>query len=66
MIVDPDRPTPVTADRVLSQCGWTPFEGRTFQSSIVATLDNGQPVYRDGRIIECDAAARLEFRPQRG
>jgi dihydroorotase len=51
---------------VLSQCGWTPFEGRTFQSSIVATLVNGQPVYRDGRIIECDAAARLEFRPQRG
>ncbi len=66
VIVDPDRPTPVTADRVLSQCGWTPFEGRTFGSSIVATLVNGQPVYRDGRIIECDAAARLEFRPQRG
>jgi dihydroorotase len=66
VIVDTERPTPVTRDRVLSQCGWSPFEGRTFRSSIVATLVNGQPVYGDGRIIECEAAARLEFRPQRG
>jgi dihydroorotase len=65
VIVDTETPTPVTPDRVLSQCGWSPFEGRTFGSSIVATLVNGQPVYRDGKIVECDAAARLEFGLQR-
>ena len=65
VIVDTEHPTPVTPDRVLSQCGWSPFEGRTFGSSIVATLVNGQPVYRDGKIVECDAAARLEFGLQR-
>jgi dihydroorotase len=65
VIVDTNRSTPVTPERVLSQCGWSPFEGETFRAEIVATLVNGQPVYQDGRIVEADAAARLQFRPQR-
>jgi dihydroorotase len=65
VVVDTNHPTPVTQERVLSQCGWSPFEGRTFRSAIVTTLVNGQVAYRDGRIVECDAAARLQFRPQR-
>jgi len=65
VLVDTGRATPVTSERVLSQCGWSPFEGETFRSSIVATLVNGQTVYRDGRIVECDAAAPLQFLPQR-
>ena len=65
VIVDTSRPTEVTQERVLSQCGWSPFEGTTFRSRIVATLVNGQPVYHDGEIIEADAAQRLEFTPQR-
>jgi dihydroorotase len=65
VLVDTRRPTAVTRERVLSQCGWSPFEGETFRCSIVATLVNGQHVYRDGRVVEPDAAARLEFRPQR-
>jgi len=65
VLVDTERETPVTAGRVLSQCGWSPFEGETFRSHIVATLVNGQPVYRFGHVEEHDAAMRLEFRPQR-
>jgi dihydroorotase len=49
----------------LSQCGWSPFEGEIMRSSIVTTLVNGQPVWKDGKIVECDAAARLQFKPQR-
>ena len=64
-LVATDRPTPVTRERVLSQCGWSPFEGRTFRSNILATLVNGQVVYRDAEIIERKAAQRLEFLPQR-
>jgi dihydroorotase len=64
-LVDTRRPTPVTRARVLSQCGWSPFEGETFRSAIVATLVNGQAVYRDGRVVEAPAAARLQFNPQR-
>ena len=65
VLVDTARPTAVTRERVLSQCGWSPFEGATFGSAIVATLVNGQVVYRDGQVIEADAAQRLQFRPQR-
>jgi len=65
VLVAGDSPTPVTRQRVLSQCGWSPFEGEVFRSSILATLVNGQVVYRDGDIIERNAAQRLHFRPQR-
>jgi len=65
VLVADDAPTPVTRQRVLSQCGWSPFEGEVFRSSIMATLVNGQVVYRDGAIIERKAAQRLQFRPQR-
>jgi len=65
VLVGGDRPTPVTRQRVLSQCGWSPFEGEVFRSSILATLVNGQVVYRDGAIIERNAAQSLQFRPQR-
>jgi dihydroorotase len=65
VLVSGDSPTPVTQKRVLSQCGWSPFEGEVFRSSILATLVNGQVVCRDGRIVERAAARRLEFRPQR-
>lgn len=65
VLVAGDRPTPVTRQRVLSQCGWSPFEGEVFRSTILATLVNGEVVYRDGQIEERDAAQRLQFRPQR-
>jgi dihydroorotase len=65
VLVATDRPTRVTRERVLSQCGWSPFEGEAFRSSVLATLVNGEVVYRDGQIIERKAAQRLEFLPQR-
>ena len=65
VLVDTGRPTPVTRARVLSQCGWSPFEGETFRSSIVTTVVNGQVVYRDGKVVEARAAARLQFGAQR-
>ncbi len=65
VLVDTTRETEVTSQRVLSQCGWSPFEGETFRSSIVATMVNGQFAWQDGKIVENDAAARLQFEPQR-
>jgi dihydroorotase len=65
VLIDTARPTEASHDRVLSKCGWSPFEGETFRSSIISTLVNGQPVWQDGRLIESGAAARLEFGRQR-
>jgi dihydroorotase len=65
VIIDTDQQTVVTPGRVLSKCGWSPFEGVTFRSAIVSTLVNGLPVWHGGQIVESDAAARLQFKPQR-
>ncbi len=61
VLVDTAQTTPVTPERVLSKCGWSPFEGRTFRSRILSTLVNGQLAWHEGQIVEHSAAARLSF-----
>ena len=51
----------VTADRVLSRCGWSPFEGRTFRSRIERTWVNGALAWDGERVIEHDRAMALEY-----
>lgn len=64
-LVDLEQTTDVTAERVLYKCGWSPFEGRKFSSSVVATWINGSLAWNDGRLVEHDAARRLAFRQVR-
>jgi dihydroorotase len=61
VLVDPGKPHTVTADEVLSKCGWTPFEGITFRSSIAATFVNGQLAWNEGRLDDEVRGQRLEF-----
>jgi dihydroorotase len=65
VVVDTARATAVTAERVLSKCGWSPYEGETFRSSIARTLVNGRTVWDGHDIIEADVAQRLAFGRQR-
>ena len=65
VLVDTEQATRVTRERVLSRCGWSPFEGQSFSSSIIATWVNGTLAWNDGELIEHDASKRLEFRPVR-
>ncbi|PZQ14038.1 MAG: dihydroorotase [Rhodanobacter denitrificans] len=60
-LVDPARPQTVRREDVLSKCGWSPFEGTTFRSSIAATFVNGRLGYRDGRLDDTTRGTRLEF-----
>ncbi len=61
VLVDPRRAQTVTARDVLSKCGWTPFEGCTFRSSIAATFVNGRQVWDGDRIDDNVRGQRLEF-----
>jgi dihydroorotase len=63
VLVDPQQPTRVTPERVLYKCGWTPFEGEQFSSSIAATWVNGVLAWDGERLIEHGAARRLQFSP---
>jgi dihydroorotase len=61
VLVDPAKPHRVTAGDVLSKCGWSPFEGHTFRSSIAATFVNGELAWQDGQLDDSVRGMRLEF-----
>ena len=51
-ILDHDNPYEVSKDNILYKCGWSPFEGHSFKSSIFMTIINGNIAFKDGRVIE--------------
>src|SRR5690348_14748270 len=61
VLVDPDTSFTVHRDDIESKCGWSPFEGHTFRSSITATFVNGHLAARRGRILDPKPGMRLEF-----
>jgi len=61
VLVDPHKAHTVTRAEVLSKCGWSPFEGLTFGSSIVSTFVNGQRVWDGTRIDDQVRGQRLLF-----
>jgi dihydroorotase len=61
VIVDPERNYTVDASNVLAKCGWSPFEGHTFSSTIDTTIVNGEVAYSDGNLSGVVAGKRLEF-----
>ncbi|HEY3521859.1 MAG TPA: dihydroorotase [Rhodanobacteraceae bacterium] len=61
VLVDPDTSFTVHRDDIESKCGWSPFEGHTFRSSITATFVNGHLAARRGRILDPKPGMRLDF-----
>ena len=61
VLVDLNKTVTVKKEDMLYQCGWSPFEGTTFDAAIEKTWVNGNLVYDQGHIIEIDAAKRLTF-----
>ena len=60
-IIDPRQPYTVSADKVLSRCGWSPFEGHTYPHSITHTLVNGVVAYENGVINDSCRGQLLLF-----
>lgn len=61
VIVDPDTKHTVDKDSILYKCGWSPFEGHTFNNSISKTFVNGNLVFSNGQINEGSTGSRLIF-----
>lgn len=57
VLVDEESGYMVTQDMIRSKCGWSPLEGQRLHHKVVATILNGTPVVRDGRIEEERAIA---------
>lgn len=61
VIVDPNSPWQVNSSNILYKCGWSPFEGTTFDHKIEKTIVNGRVIYSDGKIEEKYKGMALEF-----
>ena len=62
MIFDLDKDTYVSNETELTKCGWTPFDGKTFSSSVYGTIVNGKPIVMNGKIIANETVSeKLRF-----
>lgn len=61
VLVDLERPYQVSRENILSKCGWSPFEGQTFSSTITHTLVSGRVAFENGQIQEVGSGQRLGF-----
>ncbi len=61
VLVDLNRPTAVTKENILYKCGWSPFEGSTFRSTIDTTIVSGQIAYQNGQTKSATRGQRLQF-----
>ncbi|ADV44852.1 dihydroorotase [Bacteroides helcogenes] len=61
VLVRPGSPWKVTADKILSKCGWSPLEGRTFNWKVEKTFANGHLIYSDNTVDETYRGAELRF-----
>ncbi len=59
--IAPDRPWKVTRENIRYKCGWSPFEGVEFHSSVLYTFVNGHPAYELGKVSGERHARRLTF-----
>ena len=61
VLVDLDKPWEVAKDNILCKCGWSPFEGETFNAKITHTFVNGHIAYEYGSFDETNRGMRLAF-----
>lgn len=61
VLVNLDKAWEVTKENILYKCGWSPFEGETFNAQITHTFVNGHIAYEFGNFDETQRGMRLTF-----
>lgn len=61
VLVDLNAPWTVSKENILAKCGWSPFEGHTFQSKVTHTIVSGHLAYANGQFDESKKGERLTF-----
>ncbi|MCW0436865.1 dihydroorotase [Xanthomonas sacchari] len=61
LVLIDDTAFTVRREDVLSKCGWSPFEGRSFRSKIAATWVNGVLAWDGTRLVGTPNGQRLAF-----
>ncbi len=60
-VVNLNQPQTVSRENTLYKCGWSPFEGTSFKSSVIYTFVNGIPVFENGTFRETVKGQPLIF-----
>lgn len=60
-LVNLNNPWTVNRDNIRAKCGWSPFEGHEFKSSIEKTFVSGHLAYSNGKLDESTLGQRLSF-----
>jgi dihydroorotase len=61
VLIDTNKPQTVSKENLLYKCGWSPFEGTTFSSSITHTFVNGNLMYNNGVFNDEIRGKRITF-----
>lgn len=61
VLVDLEHQHKITKENTSYYCGWSPFEGDTFNSKVISTFVNGTHAYNEGKILETNLGMQLEF-----
>jgi dihydroorotase len=61
VLIDTNKPQNVSKDTILYKCGWSPFEGTTFSSTITHTFVNGNLMYNQGVFNDKIKGKRITF-----
>ena len=61
VLLDDQKPQTVHKDNILYKCGWSPFEGTTFSSTVTQTFVNGVLMYDNGVFDDVNKGKRVTF-----
>ena len=61
VLLDDKKTQTVKKDTILYKCGWSPFEGTTFSSTVTHTFVNGVLIYDNGAFNDTIKGKRITF-----
>ena len=61
VLLDDKKTQTVSKDTILYKCGWSPFEGTTFSSTVTHTFVNGVLIYDNGAFNNTIKGKRITF-----
>ncbi|MFY0650831.1 MAG: dihydroorotase [Cyclobacteriaceae bacterium] len=61
VLIDMQKDWTVSKENILYKCGWSPFEGQTFRTSVTDTFISGHHAYNSGSFDESVRGLRLKF-----
>jgi dihydroorotase len=61
VLIDENSPWKVQKENILAKCGWSPFEGQTFQAKVAKTWISGHLAYSNGQFDDSKMGERLHF-----